>query len=91
MKAIGNNIIIDKIKEAPVSKTDGGLLLTESQRQDVRYKKAKVVNCGDLVNGVKEGDVIIFPSYLMHGVSLQENVGERITLTTNIRVERADG
>lgn len=40
---------------------------------------------------VKEGDVIIFPSYLMHGVSLQENVGERITLTTNIRVERADG
>ena len=32
MKAIGNNIIIDKKKEGPVAKTDGGLLLTNAQR-----------------------------------------------------------
>jgi hypothetical protein len=48
MKAIGNNIIIDKKKEGPVAKTDGGLLLTNAQRQDVRYKEAKVLNCGEL-------------------------------------------
>ena len=74
MKAIGNNIIIDKIKEAPVSKTDGGLLLTESQRQDVRYKKAKVVNCGDLVNGIKEGDVIFYDKHAGHRVEVDNDV-----------------
>ncbi len=74
MKAIGNNIIIDKIKEAPVSKTDGGLLLTESQRQDVRYKKAKVVNCGDLVNGIKEGDVIFYDKHAGHRVEIDNDV-----------------
>ena len=74
MKAIGNNIIIDKIKEAPVSKTDGGLLLTESQRQDVRYKKAKVVNCGNLVNGIKEGDVIFYDKHAGHRVEIDNDV-----------------
>ncbi len=73
MKAIGSNIIIDKIKEAPVSKTGGGLLLTESQRQDVRYKKAKVVNCGDLVNGIKEGDVIFYDKHAGHKVEIDNN------------------
>ena len=74
MKAIGSNIIIDKIKETPVSKTDGGLLLTESQRQDVRYKKAKVVNCGDLVNGIKEGDVIFYDKHAGHRVEIDNDV-----------------
>ena len=74
MKAIGSNIIIDKIKEAPVSKTDGGLLLTESQRQDVRYKKAKVINCGDLVNGIKEGDVIFYDKHAGHRVEIDNDV-----------------
>ena len=74
MKAIGSNIIIDKVKEAPVSKTDGGLLLTESQRQDVRYKKAKVVNCGDLVKGIKEDDVIFYDKHAGHRVEIDNDV-----------------
>ena len=74
MKAIGSNIIIEKIKEAPVSKTDGGLLLTESQRQDVRYKKGSVVNCGDLVKGVTEGDSIFYDKHAGHRVEIGNNV-----------------
>ena len=74
MKAVGSNIIIDKIKEAPVSKTDGGLLLTESQRQDVRYKKAKVVNCGDLVKVIKEDDVIFYDKHAGHRVEIDNDV-----------------
>ena len=38
MKAIGRNIIIKKKKEDTVKKTDGGLMLTGSQRVDIRYK-----------------------------------------------------
>lgn len=74
MKAIGNNILIDKIKEGPVSKTDGGLLLTQSQRQDVRYKKATVLNCGDQVTGVKEGDSIFYDKHAGHRIEIDDDV-----------------
>jgi len=38
MKAIGSNLIIKKIEESNQS-TKGGLLLTEKQREDVRFPK----------------------------------------------------
>lgn len=43
MKAIGYNILINKEKEG-IKATKGGLLLSESQRQDIRYVKAKIAN-----------------------------------------------
>ena len=39
MKAIGRNLIIEKIKEG-TTKTKGGLLLAENQREDIRYTEA---------------------------------------------------
>ena len=45
MKAVGNNILINKIKEETISKTEGGLLLTGKEKQNLRYKEATVVNC----------------------------------------------
>jgi len=57
MKAIGRNIIIKKKKEDTVKKTDGGLMLTHKQRVDIRYKEATVLNCGDDVKGIKEGQL----------------------------------
>ena len=42
MKAIGRNLIIEKLKEG-VTATKGGLLLSEKQREDIRYIKATVV------------------------------------------------
>lgn len=35
---------------------------------------------------VKEGDLIIFPSYLPHGVFAQKNNDSRITISSNIRL-----
>jgi len=60
MKAIGRNIVIEIQKEDTIKKTDGGLMLTNSQRVDVRYKQAKVLHCGNDVKGIKDGDVIYF-------------------------------
>ena len=59
MRAIGNNLIIKKIEEQNQS-TKGGLLLTEKQREDVRFQKAKVIKVGDGVNAVKNKDIIYF-------------------------------
>ncbi len=43
MKAIGRNIIIEKIKEGTTT-TKGGLLLAENQREDIRYVEATVLS-----------------------------------------------
>ena len=43
MKAIGKCLIIEKIKEG-TTKTKGGLLLAENQREDIRYVQAKVLS-----------------------------------------------
>lgn len=57
MRAIGKCLIIDKIKEG-TTKTKGGLMLAETQREDIRYIRANVLKIGDDVVGVKEGDEI---------------------------------
>ena len=59
MKAIGKYIVIEDIKVKD-SKTKGGLLLTESHREDIRYRQGKVLNIGTEVVGVKEGDDIYY-------------------------------
>jgi co-chaperonin GroES (HSP10) len=74
MKAIGRNIVIDIKKEEAIKKTDGGLMLTNSQRVDVRYKEAKVLNCGSEVKGIKEGDTIYFDRTHAHRLEVEDKV-----------------
>ena len=52
MKAIGKYIVIDPIEESNV-KTEGGLILSDKQREDIRYRKAKVINPGTEVKAMK--------------------------------------
>ena len=59
MRAVGKYIAIKQIKEIN-TKTKGGLILSESQREDVRYRQAKVVVVGESVNAVKQGDNIYY-------------------------------
>tara|TARA_A100001391_G_scaffold96197_1_gene63800 strand:+ start:11230 stop:11490 length:261 start_codon:yes stop_codon:yes gene_type:complete len=59
MKAVGKYIVIDPVKEENV-KTKGGLILTEKQREDIRYRIAKVKSVGTDVNGVKAGNEIYY-------------------------------
>lgn len=56
MKALGRNLIIEKLEDQ-IQETDGGLLLAEIHRDDIRYLKAKIISLGNDVEGVKkEGD-----------------------------------
>jgi chaperonin GroES len=59
MKAVGKYIVIDPVKEENV-KTKGGLILTDKQREDIRYRIAKVKSVGTDVNGVKAGNEIYY-------------------------------
>ena len=59
MRAIGKYIVIDPIKEVD-SKTKGGLILAESQREDIRYRRASVMKPGTEVKGLNKGDEIYY-------------------------------
>ena len=72
MKAVGKNLIINITKEG-TTKTKGGLLLAENQREDIRYVEASVVSVGSDVNGVNEGDKIFFDRHAGHIIEIDKN------------------
>jgi|TARA_R110002020_G_scaffold144332_1_gene317320 co-chaperonin GroES (HSP10) len=71
MRAIGNNLVIKKIEESNQS-TKGGLLLTEKQREDVRFQKAEVIKVGEKVVAVKTKDIIFFDKAAAHRIEIDK-------------------
>ena len=63
MKAIGKYIVIKPIKEVNTT-TKGGLILAEAQREDIRYRRAKVVEPGSDVKVLKTGDEAVSYTHL---------------------------
>jgi len=59
MKAVGKYIVIEPIKEVDTT-TKGGLILAEKQREDIRYRRAKVIEPGSDVVVLKKGDEIYY-------------------------------
>ena len=66
MKAVNHYIVIEQIKEGP--KKVGGLILTDEVNEDNRYLKAKVVSIGNLVEGIKQDDIIYYDKHAGHGI-----------------------
>ncbi len=72
MRAVNNYIIVEKIKQGP--KKVGGLILTEDIDEDNRYIKAKVISIGNLVEGIKNNDVVYYDKHAGHGVQYKETL-----------------
>ena len=72
MKAINHYIIVEDIKEEP--KKVGGLILNEKTDLDNRYLKAKVISIGNLVEGIKETDVVYYDKHAGHGVQYNDTL-----------------
>jgi len=79
MKAIGKNLIIEKAKEG-TTKTKGGLLLTEGQREDIRYTKATVFSVGEDVPDLKKDDIIFFDRHAGHKIEIKDDTYHVIKL-----------
>ena len=69
MKALNYYLIVEKIKE---SKTVGGLLITDDLDEDNRYTKAKVISVGNLVEGIKENDIIYYDNQAGHSINYKD-------------------
>ena len=67
MKAINRYIIVDKIKTEP--KKVAGLIMTDETDVDNRYLKANIISCGNLVEGLKDNDVVYYDKHAGHDIS----------------------
>ena len=66
MKAVNHYLVIERIKDEPTKV--GGLILTEETDEDNRYLKAKVISIGNIVEGIKENDIIHYDKHAGHGI-----------------------
>ena len=85
MKAINRYIVVDKIKTEP--KKVAGLIMTDSTDVDNRYLKAKIVSCGNLVEGLKDGDVIYYDKHAGHGITWENTLYQVIKAGDVVLVE----
>jgi co-chaperonin GroES (HSP10) len=70
MKAVNNYIIVKNIKIEP--KKVAGLIMTEDIDDDNRYIKANVISTGNLVEGIKDNDVVYYDKHAGHGVQYKD-------------------
>ena len=73
MKAVGKNIVIKEHKESTTS-TEGGLILGEKQREDIRYRKGVIVLPGNEVNTVKPGDDVYFDRHAGFNIEVKDRI-----------------
>ena len=72
MKAINRYIVIKNIKTEP--KKVAGLIMTDNTDVDNRYLKAKIISCGNLVEGLKDGDTIYYDKHAGHDISFKDTL-----------------
>ena len=70
MKAVNHYIIVENTKTGP--KKGAGLIMTEEIDQDNRYIKAKVISTGNLVEGIKDNDIVYYDKHAGHGVQYKD-------------------
>ena len=73
MKAVGKYIVV-KETEGKSTETRGGLLLSSKQKEDIRYREAKVLKVGTEVIGVKEKDNIYFDRHAGFDIELDDKI-----------------
>jgi chaperonin GroES len=85
MKAINHFVVVDKIKEKPVKV--GGLELTENQNKDIRYLKGKVISVGDVIDSLKEGDIVRYDKHAGHGIEWNDSLYYVLKITDIVLIE----
>ena len=72
MRAINHYIIAKNIKTEP--KKVAGLIMTDETDQDNRYIKAEIISIGNLVEGIKEKDIVYYDKHAGHDISWKDTL-----------------
>ena len=70
MKAVNHYIIVKNIKTEP--KKVAGLIMTDETDVDNRYVKANVISTGNLVEGIKNNDIVYYDKHAGHDVQYKD-------------------
>ena len=73
MKAVGKYIVIKELQEK-TTETKGGLLLSDKQREDIRYQEAEVLNPGSDVTILKIGDKIYYDRHAGFNIEIDKKM-----------------
>ena len=71
MRAIGKYIVI-KPCAFKIEKTKGGLILSEKEKEDIRYGQAKIKSVGIDVKGLKAGNEIYYDKAAGFNIELKQ-------------------
>ena len=85
MQAINDYVIVDKVKEGP--KKVGGLILTDETDETNRYKKAKIVSVGNMVEIVTRGDIVFYDKHAGHDIGYNDELYRVIRMRDIVLVE----
>tara|TARA_R100001463_G_scaffold76332_1_gene130405 strand:- start:2 stop:259 length:258 start_codon:yes stop_codon:yes gene_type:complete len=85
MRAINYYVVVEKIKQEP--KKIAGLIISDKIDEDNRFLKAKIISKGNLVEGVKDGDIVHFDRHAGHGINWKEKLYHVITIKDVVLVE----
>ena len=72
MRAVNNYIVIKNIKTEP--KKVAGLIMTDETDVDNRYIKANVISTGNLVEGIKNNDIVYYDKHAGHDVQYKDTL-----------------
>ena len=70
MRAINHYIIAKNIKSEP--KKVAGLIMTDDTDVDNRYIKAEIISTGNLVEGIKEKDIVYYDKHAGHSIQHED-------------------
>ena len=70
MKAVNNYIVVRNIKIEP--KKVAGLIMTDETDVDNRYIKAEIISTGNLVEGIKEKDIVYYDKHAGHSIQHED-------------------
>ena len=70
MKAVNHYVVVDRIKEK--QKETSGLILDENKDEQLREFKGNVISAGNLVEFIKESDVVWYERHAVYGIEFEE-------------------
>ena len=85
MQAINDYVIVNIIKEE--KKKVSGLILTDETDETNRYRKANIISVGNLVEGVKSGDVIFYDKHAGHDIGYNDELYRVVRMRDIVLVE----
>ena len=85
MKAVNNYIVVKNIKTEP--KKVAGLIMTDKTDVDNRYIKANVISIGNLVDGVKNTDVIYYDKHAGHDIQYKDTLYRVIKINDVVLID----